>query len=133
MFGAPHGRGAEIAKAMMSDPAATATYCVPSNEYVIGEAFQLWFVGKLHRGLPVVASTAINAPPSSPKMTSPLASASVPPQEFAGPGCANSHTSAPVWKFIALRIRRGFGSVAVRCVPPRNGLPGSHSPTPLVE
>ena len=30
--------------AMMSDPAATATYCLLSKTYVIGDAFQNWLV-----------------------------------------------------------------------------------------
>ena len=29
---------------MMFDPDATATYCLLSNMYVIGDAFQSWFV-----------------------------------------------------------------------------------------
>ncbi len=37
-------------KAMMLGPDAMATYCCPSR-YVMGEAFQSWFVGKLQRRL----------------------------------------------------------------------------------
>ena len=58
---------------MIDEPAATATYCLLSNEYVIGDAFQFWLAGKLHNGLPFAASAATRAPLSSPKITTPPA------------------------------------------------------------
>src|SRR4029453_14456045 len=56
------------ANAMMLEPAATATICLPSNEYVIGDAFQVWFVWKDHSTFPSAASAAIIAPSSAPKI-----------------------------------------------------------------
>src|SRR4026209_1783524 len=94
----------------------------------MGEAFQLWFVWNFHSGLPVIASAAIKAPPSSPKITRPVAVESVPPHEFAEPRCGSSHAHAPVLMSMARRIRSGFGSGAVRCDPPRYDLPDSQSP-----
>src|SRR5260370_26029820 len=99
--------------------------------YVIGDAFQAGLVGKLHSGLPVTASAAISAPPSSPKMTRPVAVDSVPPQEVAGPGCGSSQRIAPVWISIAFSTRCGTGSRAVRWEPPRFGFPASHVPPPV--
>src|SRR6476659_6523801 len=121
-----------MASAMIVEPAATPMYCFLSNTYVIGEAFQFWFVWKLQRGFPVAASTAMRAPPSSPKMTNPVAVVSVPPQDCAGPGCGSSHLIAPVWMSIAFRIRCGLGSVAVFRDPPRYDLPLSHGPCCVV-
>src|SRR5262245_7979708 len=112
----------------MLGPDATATYGIPSNVYVIGDAFHVWLVGTLHSGAPVAASAVINAPPSSPNITSPLAVVSVPPHERPGPGCGSVHRIAPVWMSIAFRIRRGSGSRAVRCEPPRYDLPDCQSP-----
>src|SRR5260370_3823248 len=102
----------------MFGPAATAMYCLPSNEYVIGEAFHVWLVSKLHSGLPVNASTAISSPPSAPKITRPVAVASVPPQDCAGPGCGSSHLIAPLRMSSAFKTRSDFGSGAVRRHPP---------------
>jgi hypothetical protein len=39
---------------MMFDPAATAMCCLPSNTYVIGEAFHVWLVGNDQSGWPLV-------------------------------------------------------------------------------
>src|SRR5881392_3940664 len=110
---------------MIVEPAATATYWRPSNMYVIGDAFQPAFVGKLQSGAPVIASAAINAPPSAPKMTRPVDVASVPPQDSARPGCGSSHFTAPVRMSIAFRMRCGTGSGDVRCDPPRYCFPDS--------
>src|SRR5215471_21778575 len=118
-------------KARIFEPAATPMYCLPSKEYVIGEAFQAWLVSKRHSGLPVEASAAIKAPPSSPKITRPVAVASVPPQDIAGPGCGSSQAIAPVRMSRAFRTRTGFGSGEVRCEPPRYDLPAVHSPPSL--
>jgi len=74
-------------------------------EQLIGEARHPAFVGKLQSGLPVTASAAISAPPSSPKITRPVAVASVPPQELPGPGCGSSHLMAPVRISIAFSTR----------------------------
>ena len=116
-----------MANAITFAPAMIATYWVRSNMYVIGDVFQLWFVGKLQSGFPLTASTAINDPLSSPKNTRPVAVASVPPHENAGPGCGTSHFTSPVRKSSARKMRCGFGSVAVFCEPPRYVLPWVHS------
>src|SRR5262249_35100120 len=128
----PGGGPAATAKAMTLGPAATATNCVPSNEYVMGEAFQVWLVWNDHSGWPDRASTAISPPPSSATNTSPVAVESVPPHEFAGPRCGSSQAIAPVWTSIARRIRCGSGSAAVFCVPPRYVRPLSHGPWSLL-
>src|SRR5688500_7171088 len=86
---------------MIFDPEATATYCLLSKTYVIGDAFQTWCVRNIHSVRPVDASAAENDPLSSPKNTSPPAVASVPPQLFSGPTCGNSHAMAPVLTSIA--------------------------------
>ena len=39
--GIPSGYSSASVKAMTCEPAATATYCLPSTKYVIGEAFQV--------------------------------------------------------------------------------------------
>ena len=44
----------------MFGPAATAMYCLPSKEYVIGEAFHDWFVGRLHNGVPFAAGIEVS-------------------------------------------------------------------------
>src|SRR4051812_47622163 len=117
-----------IPKAKMLEPAAMAMYCLPSKEYVMGEAFQDSFVLKLHNGFPVMASAAMSSPVSAAKMTSPVAVARVPPQDCAGPGCGSSQTTAPVRMFNAFRILSGFGSGDVFCDPPKKVLPGSQTP-----
>src|SRR4051794_12406799 len=96
----------------------------------MGEDFQPALAAKLQSGLPVMASAAISAPPSSPKKTSPVDVARVPPHDQAGPGCGSSHVIAPVRMSIALSTRCGTGSGEVRCEPPRYGLPASHVPPP---
>src|SRR4051794_26705679 len=83
-------------KAMIFDPTATATYCLLSKTYVMGEAFHKSFTGKRHNRLPVLASTAANQPPSSPKKTTPPAVESTPPQESPGPDSGSSHAILPV-------------------------------------
>src|SRR5579864_8750054 len=88
---------------MMAEPEATAMYCLVSNSYVIGDAFQSWLVGKLHSGLPVAASAAARAPLSSPKITMPPAVLSAPPHDVTGPTCGNSHAILPVVMSIARR------------------------------
>ena len=78
------------------------------------------------RGLPpVVASTAMNAPFSSPKKTSPVAVVNVPPHDSAGPGCATVHTTLPVWISIAFnsRSRRPVTLHRALHAPPRYDLP----------
>src|SRR5229473_1337399 len=94
----------------------------------MGEAFQVWLVGKVQSGLPVTASAAISAPPSSPKITRPVAVLSVPPQDSAGPGCGRVQAILPVLISMAFRIRCGFSPVGRRCDPPRYSLPGVHAP-----
>lgn len=71
---------------MMVLPDATAICCRPSKTYAIGDARHTWLVRKLDSGVPVGASTAISAPPSSPTNTNALAVVRVPPHDWAGPG-----------------------------------------------
>ena len=104
----------------------------PYKLALIGDALHRWLVWKLHRGLPVIASAAIKPPPSSPKITSPLAVVRVPPQESAGPGWISSQATAPVRMSMAFKTLCGFGSGAVRSEPPRYDLPASHSPASLL-
>src|SRR5262245_27811082 len=94
----------------------------------MGDAFQSWLVGKLNRTLTLAEYAAINAPPSSPKITSPVAVLNVPPQDSAGPGCGNSHAILPVRISIAFRMRSGLPPGARFWVPPRYSLPDCHVP-----
>ena len=96
--------GSISAKAITFGPEATATYCVPSNAYVIGDAFQSWLVWNCHSGAPVETSAATSAPLSSPKKTSPPAVASTPPHDVAGPICGSSQRIVPLLTSIARRI-----------------------------
>ena len=67
---------------MTDCPVATATYCWPSNRYVIGDAFQSRLAWKPHNRLPVRASAASNDPSSSQKKTRPPAVPRTPPQRL---------------------------------------------------
>src|SRR5476649_561383 len=116
---------------MMFDPAATATYCLLSNMYVIGDAFHNALVWKLQSAFPVAASAAIKAPLSSPKITTPPAVLSTPPHEFTAPVCGNVQAALPVRMSIA-RSRRCAGSGAGANDPPMNPLPASQSAGTLV-
>src|SRR5450432_890694 len=98
----------------------------------MGEAFHVWLVSKLHSGLPVTASAAISAPPSSPKITRPVAVDNVPPQDSAGPGCGNSQAILPVLISMAFRTLCGVPSAAVCCDPPRYSLPACQAPGSLL-
>src|SRR5215831_16673884 len=81
-------------KANNVEPAATATYCFPSTEYVIGDANTLAPHWKCHRAFPFFASSAIKFPSASPVNTIPPAVESTPDQ--VGEPCFHSHTSFPV-------------------------------------
>src|SRR5450432_62424 len=98
----------------------------------MGDAFHVWLVGKLHSGLPLTASAAISAPPSSPKITRPVAVDSVPPQDSAGPACGNSQAILPVLISMAFRIRWGVSPGGLCCDPPRYSLPACHAPGSLL-
>src|SRR5207249_10744422 len=80
------------------------SFTSPSTSYL--------YTLSLHVALPIF-------PPSSPKITRPLAVVSVPPHELAGPGSGSVQAMSPVKIFIAFRIRCGAGSGVVRCDPPK--------------
>src|SRR5690349_18418781 len=81
----PQGRP----KANSVEPAAIATYCLPSIAYVIGDAYTDAPHWKCHRILPVAASSAMKFPSASPVKTSPPAVESTPDHD--GERCLTSH------------------------------------------
>ena len=65
-------------------PETTATYCLPSMEYVAGAALMPEPVMNFHSVFPFLASSALNQPWMSPWNTSPLAVVVMPPRYGSG-------------------------------------------------
>src|SRR5690349_12079194 len=84
---ASHGKP----NANSADPAATATYCLPSMAKDIGDAKTDAPHWKCHSTLPEAASSAMKFPSASPVNTSPPAVDSAPAQ--LGEVCFHSHLS----------------------------------------
>src|SRR6516165_8602613 len=82
-----------------AEPAAIATYSLPSTAYAMGAAWTAPPIWKCHSTFPVVASRAMKFPSESPLNTSPPAVDKTPDQ--LGDTWLNSHFRSPVSGSIA--------------------------------